>query len=257
MKLLGLIGYPLTHSFSKAWFTEKFAKEGISGWAYELFPMEDLSGLPELVKNTLPLRGLNVTIPHKEAVLKYMDALDDEASEIGAVNTIAIERTKEGPVLKGYNTDAPAFERSLVRLLQPYHVNALILGTGGASRAVQHVLKKLGMHFTLVSRKKSGNNLTYQDVTPEIIYSHSIIINTTPVGMHPNVDDSPAIPYDAIGSGHLLYDLVYNPKETEFLRKGKERGATTKNGQEMLQLQAEKAWDIWSRNGAPVSKAVQ
>lgn len=255
MKLLGLIGYPLTHSFSKAWFTEKFAREGITGWAYELFPMEDISALPDLVKNNLTLKGVNVTIPHKESVLKYLDILDDDAREIGAVNTIAIERTKNGPVLKGYNTDASAFERSLVRLLQPYHMNALVLGSGGASRAVQYVLKKLGIHFTLVSRNKSGNNLTYGEVTPEIIYGYSIIINTTPLGMYPNIDNSPAIPYEAIGSTHLLYDLVYNPKETAFLKKGKERGAATKNGLEMLQLQAEKAWEIWSRNGAPVPKA--
>jgi shikimate dehydrogenase len=257
MKRLGLIGYPLTHSFSKAWFTEKFLKEGITDWGYDLFPIQSIDELPNLVRSTPQLRGLNITIPYKETVLKYLDTLSAEVMEIGAVNTIAIERTENGPVLKGFNTDAPAFEQTFVRQLQPYHANALVLGTGGASKAVQYVLKKLGMEFTVVSRRPGPDYLTYADVNEGVIYAHPVIINTSPVGMYPDVENSPDIPYEAIGSTHLLYDLIYNPAETSFLKKGRERGASTKNGLEMLQLQAEKAWEIWSRSAAPVSKAAQ
>jgi shikimate dehydrogenase len=246
MKLLGLIGYPLTHSFSKRFFAEKFEKEGISGWEYDLYPIQDINELPRLISATPALAGLNVTIPYKQSVIPLLGQLAEDARLVGAVNTIKIDRTKRKLELTGYNTDTYGFEKSLEPLLKSYHISALVLGTGGASKAVQYVLSKLGIDHTLISRKKGGDILSYVDITPELVSANKLIINTTPLGMFPNVREYPPIPYVALGDRHILYDLVYNPEETEFLKKGRAQGATVKNGLEMLHLQAEKAWEIWT-----------
>jgi shikimate dehydrogenase len=258
MKKYGLIGYPLTHSFSKKYFTEKFEKENLDNCSYELYPTPNLSDLPELINSVPDLCGLNVTVPHKIGVMFYLDKVDPAAKEIDAVNCIKIVNRK--PVeaffsgelssmqmrLEGYNTDAFAFEKSLKPLLKKHHKKALILGTGGASRAVAYVLKELGISFKKVSRRAAGKQLTYKKLDAEILNDYTLIINTSPVGTAPNITECPEIPYEFITSKHLLYDLVYNPVETEFLKRGKEHGATIKNGLEMLHLQAEKSWEIWN-----------
>ena len=236
----GLIGYPLTHSFSPAWFTEKFAKEGIDA-IYKAYPLERIQIIEDLLAN-YPLRGLNVTIPYKHRVMQYLDEIDETAKAVGAVNCIDIRHG----IKKGYNTDVIGFEKSLTPLLLPHHTKALVLGTGGAAQAVNYVLDKLGISRTSVSRGEREGVITYEDLTEETIAEHTLIINTTPVGMSPETDAAPPIPYAAITEKHLLYDLIYNPAETKFLHLGKQQGATTKNGHEMLVLQAEASWDIWS-----------
>lgn len=252
-KLLGLIGYPLSHSFSKEYFRLKFEKEGIGGYEYELFPLEDITGLPALLKAQPRLAGLNVTIPHKVSVLPYLQHLDPAAAAIGAVNTIQIH---EG-TLSGFNTDAWGFETSLRPLLQPRHTKALILGTGGASRAVEHVLLQLGIKPLFVSRNPDRlegqaqdrrQSISYHQLDGSIIQDYPLIVNTSPLGTFPDTGRCPDIPYDALSEQNLLYDLVYNPAETLFMKKGKERGAAVTNGMEMLRLQAEKAWEIWTRD---------
>ncbi len=241
--LYGLIGIILNHSFSPAYFKKKFAEQNIDA-LYEPFPIPYIRELPALLENNPDLAGLNVTIPYKEAVIPYLDEIDEVADHIGAVNCIVIKNGWK----KGYNTDATAFEQSLNPLLTPHHTNALILGTGGSSKAVAYVLEQLGIPFQKVSRNKKEGVLTYEELTPELITQYKLIINTTPAGMYPNVDAAPNIPYSAIGENHLLYDLIYNPEETKFLSLGKEKGATIKNGFEMLQLQAEASWELWSAN---------
>lgn len=240
-KLYGLIGFPLSHSFSKGYFTEKFAREGIADSVYELFPLAHIGQFPALLETQPELVGLNVTIPYKESVIPFLQALDEEAAEIGAVNTITI---RDG-LTKGYNTDVYGFEMSFSKHLKPVHQRALILGTGGASKAVLFTLKKLGIPYTLVSRTSGKDQLTYSDITPEILDAYKIIINTSPLGMYPKTEEYPALPYEALGSDHYLYDLIYNPSETAFMKKGIAAGAVVENGLEMLHLQAEKAWEIW------------
>ena len=242
MTRFGLIGYPLTHSFSKKYFTEKFEKEGIDA-SYSLFPISSIDQLPDLIANDNHLQGLNVTIPYKQAVLPYLSAIDTAAKDTGAVNCIDIQNG----MVTGYNTDIIGFRRSLEPLLQPQHTHALILGTGGASLAVKYVLDKLGIAYHFVSRRKGEHVWTYEDIGEEIVSGHTLIINTTPVGMYPDINACPPLPYQAVSNQHLLYDLVYNPGETLFLAKGKAQGAVIKNGLEMLQLQAEASWDIWNR----------
>lgn len=242
-KLLGLIGYPLSHSFSKEYFRLKFERERIGGYDYELFPLDNIGGLPALLKEHPELVGLNVTIPHKVAVLPYLQHLDPTAAAIGAVNTIHIN---EG-ILRGYNTDAWGFETSLTPLLQPWHTKALILGTGGASLAVEHVLRQLGIQPLFISRNPGRGQISYRQLSQSVIRDHPLIVNTTPLGTFPDSDRCPDIPYDALSERNLLYDLVYNPPETLFLKKGKKRGAAVINGMEMLRLQAEKAWEIWTK----------
>jgi shikimate dehydrogenase len=239
--LYGLIGYPLTHSFSPAYFQAKFAQLGVDA-AYKAFPLKIIDELPHLLAAHADLRGLNVTIPYKQAVIPYLRELDETAAKTGAVNCIAIT----GGKLKGYNTDVTGFLLSLRPLLRHCHRHALVLGTGGAFRAVTYVLDQLGISWQLVSRNKAFGALTYEDVTPAIIKAHTLIINTTPLGMYPDVDAAPSIPYEALTSQHLLYDLIYNPPETRFLSLGKAQGATIKNGLEMLHLQADASWEIWS-----------
>jgi shikimate dehydrogenase len=245
MRLFGLIGYPLSHSFSKKYFSEKFKKEGISGCQYELFPLETIDQFPELIRDQPELSGLNVTIPYKQLVIPFLDEMDEAAASVGAVNTIAINQGK----LKGYNTDIYGFELSLRHLLasaEQFPEKALVLGTGGAAQAVNYVLKKLNIDFKTVSRRADKGNFTYNDIGDKIIGEHLLIINTTPLGMSPNINNLPLIPYPSIGPEHFLFDLVYNPAVTAFLQKGKIAGAAISNGLEMLHLQAEKAWDIWN-----------
>ena len=258
MKKYGLIGFPLAHSFSKQYFTEKFKKEGMEDYVYEAFPLPNISELPDLIKANPDLCGLNVTVPHKIGVLYYMDKIDAAAKAIDAVNCIKIvnshpveaffsgELSSMQMRLEGYNTDAYGFEMSLKPLLHKQHPKALVLGAGGAARAVDYVLNKLGISYVNVSRRAIKKQLSYEQITPEIIKERLLIINTTPVGTFPDITKAPDIPYQYLTSKHLLYDLVYNPVETEFLKRGREHGAVTKNGLEMLHIQAEKAWEIWN-----------
>ncbi len=241
LALYGLIGFPLTHSFSPAYFKMKFAAQHLDA-VYELFPIKAIREFPELLKNNPDLAGLNVTTPYKEAIIRYIDDLDKVAEEIGAVNCLAFNDGK----LKGYNTDAVAFEKSLNPLLKSQHTQALILGTGGSSKAVAYTLTQLGIPYRKVSRDKTDEVFTYAELSNEIIAHYKLIINTTPVGMYPNVDDVPPISFRSIGENHLVYDLIYNPEETKFLSLAKARGAVVKNGFEMLQLQAEASWEIWN-----------
>ena len=245
MRTFGLIGYPLSHSFSKLFFTKKFERELIRDTAYELFPIPEITGLEDLLANP-ELSGLNVTIPYKVAVLPFVDQLDPAAAEIGAVNCLKITQGPSGRQVKGYNTDAYGFEKSLKPLLQAHHQHALILGDGGAASAVKYVLTKLGISYRSVLRKAIPGTLQYADVDEALLQSHTVIINTTPLGTFPNVDECPDIPYEYLSAKHLAYDLVYNPEETLFLKMVKEKGGTIKNGLEMLELQAERSWEIWT-----------
>lgn len=246
MSLFGLIGYPLGHSFSQKFFTEKFEKENIEA-TYQLFPLENIELFPELIKNNPHLCGLNVTIPYKEKVIPYLDELDETAKEIGAVNVIKFVRTNNDLKLIGYNSDVIGFENSLKRLLKPHHTKALILGTGGASKGVAFVLKKLGIEYKFVSRTSNSEQLTYEDLTPCLIKEYPLIINASPVGTFPNTKDCPVIPYGGLSEKHLLYDLIYNPEKTLFLAKGEVQQSVIKNGLEMLHGQALAAWEIWNR----------
>ncbi len=245
MKQYGLIGYPLGHSFSQIYFTEKFSRENIDA-RYDLFPLEKIEDVVPLINNTLNLCGFNVTIPYKQAIMPYLDELDDEAKQVGAVNVVKITNKNGRPHLKGFNSDIYGFYESLKPLLGPQHKSALILGTGGASKAVAAMLKKLNIDYKFVSRTPKPDQLTYTDLNEEIIRKYTLIVNSSPVGMSPNIDACPDIPYEFIGKEHLLFDLIYNPEETKFLNEGKSRGAKTKNGLEMLHLQAEGAWKYWS-----------
>lgn len=243
MKKYGLIGHPLTHSFSKKFFTEKFEKEQLIDCQYDLFDIPSINELSIILKNNPDLRGLNVTIPYKEKVMEFLDEIDEEAKKIGAVNTIKIENNK----LIGFNTDYFGFKQSLKPFLEISQERALILGTGGASKAVYHALTSLNINCLFVSRNpKNENEISYEDVNEYVIRNHQIIVNTTPVGTFPNINEKPAIDYSQITAKHLLYDLVYNPAETQFLKEGKQQGAIVLNGLQMLQLQAEKAWEIWN-----------
>lgn len=238
--LYGIIGHPLSHSFSPAFFKKKFTDQHIDA-VYNAYEIASVAELPDLIKNNPELKGLNVTLPYKEAAIDYLDELDTVAGTIGAVNCIAIHDGR----LTGYNTDAEGFELSLVPRLQSQHSYALILGTGGASKAVAYSLKQLGIPFQFVSRHKEHGTITYGEVTADMIAEHKLIINTTPLGMYPHIEEEPEFPYAALTDGHLLYDLIYNPEETKFLAHGRERGASIMNGFEMLQLQAEASWRIW------------
>lgn len=239
VRLFGLIGFPLSHSFSKVFFADKFSKENISGCAYENFPIPSIEEFPGLWANYEELEGLNVTIPYKQAVIPYLDELSDAARAIGAVNCI---RKKNGK-LTGNNTDVTGFSRSLQPLLQPHHTKALVLGTGGAAKAVKYSLAQLGIAFSEVSR---SGPITYDALNESVMKEHTLIVNTTPLGMYPNELDAPPIPYEYTGAQHLFYDLIYNPAETQFMKNGAAQGATVKNGHEMLVLQAEASWEIWN-----------
>lgn len=244
MNIYGLIGYPLGHSFSKKYFTEKFEQMGLgNSHAYELFELPDIQQFPELIKQQPGLKGLNVTIPHKQAVMPFMDGFDASAIKVGAVNVIKI--ADEGNLI-GFNSDYYGFKISLEEFIPANTpLNALVLGNGGAAKAVIAALNDLSIPFKVVSRTKTGDNLSYEDLEDEID-NYQLIINSSPVGTYPKSDVCPEIPYERLNSNHYLYDLVYNPVQTLFLQKGEEQGAKTHNGLKMLHLQAEKAWEIWN-----------
>lgn len=243
MRKFGLIGFPLSHSFSQKYFTEKFEREHIDGCVYEKYPLQNISELSSILHDK-QLQGLNVTIPYKQQVIPFLHGSNEIVQQINACNCIKIEDGK----LFGYNTDAIGFETSLVKKLQPHHTRALILGTGGAAKAVEYVVKKLGIAYTFVSRhpRPSSGDIRYEDVDAPLIHTHTLIINTTPVGMFPKMEECPPLPYEEIGSRHYLFDLIYNPEKTLFLQKGASMGATIENGHEMLILQAEESWRIWN-----------
>ena len=245
MKTYGLIGFPLSHSFSKKYFTEKFLRENITNVQYELFEIENVQQLPGVVLSTPGLKGLNVTIPHKENVIEYMSELDEPVKSIQAVNVIKV--LPDGR-LKGYNSDYHGFRQSLLSFLPSSYLGlrALILGTGGASKAVKAVLEDLAIPFQFVSRKATHEAIAYEAISTELVKDFHLIINTSPLGMYPNVDNCPDLPYEALDTSHFLFDLVYNPEETLFMKKGSMNGAHVKNGLEMLIGQAEKAWEIWN-----------
>ena len=247
MKKYGLLGYPLGHSFSRNYFNQKFEAERIDA-EYLNFEIPEIKEIKNVIKENPELNGLNVTIPYKEQVIPYLDDLDEDARLIGAVNVIKFSKGLFGKVkLKGYNSDIIGFKQSIEPLLKEHHRKALILGTGGASKAVFQGLKQLGVASTFVSRKAKEYCITYEEITPKVMEQYPVIVNTTPLGMYPNVNACPDIPYDLLTSDHLLYDLLYNPDETLFMRKGKEKGAVVKNGLEMLLLQAFAAWEIWQK----------
>ena len=245
-KIYGLIGYPLTHSFSQNFFNKKFEAEGINA-RYMNFELPDIGDLMEVVSEYPALPGLNVTIPYKEQVLPYLDDIDEDAARIGAVNVVKFIRGKGGDLkFKGYNSDIIGFSDSIAPLLNPRRSKALVLGTGGASKAVVRGLENLGVQSTLVSRSPREGVITYADITPEIMAEHLVIVNTTPLGMYPHVDECPDIPYDCLTNEHLCYDLLYNPDVTLFMSKAAQQDAETKNGLEMLLLQAFASWNIWN-----------
>ena len=247
-KILGLIGFPLTHSFSAKYFADKFDKENIEGFEYQNFEIPSIEDFKAVIENNPNLVGLNVTIPYKEQIIPLLDDLDDEAKEIGAVNTIKIIRENGTVKLKGYNTDIYGFRETLKPLLQKHQYKALILGTGGAAKAVEYVLKKIGLDILYVSRNPSSEKeIAYTDLNEFAVRDFSVIINSTPLGMFPKIEVCPEIPYQFLSDKNLLYDLIYNPGETLFMKKGKEKGANTQNGLGMLKLQAEKAWEIWNK----------
>ena len=244
MKTFGLIGFPLSHSFSESYFARKFQQEQITDCVYRNFPIPEIASLPRLLKDHPELKGLNVTIPYKEKVLPYLTSVNDVVKSMNACNCIRID----GDQLAGFNTDTIGFELSLKSHLKPHHKKALILGEGGAAKAVAYVFEQLGIEFLFVVRKAlpGDRRILYQDLTDETIATHHIIVNSTPLGMYPNLDECPPINYSHISAEHYLYDLIYNPEKTLFLRRGEERGATIKNGHEMLLIQAEESWKIWN-----------
>lgn len=244
-KIYGLIGFPLIHSFSQNYFNQKFEAEGIKA-RYLNFELPDIGDFMEVISEYPTLAGLNVTIPYKEQVIPYLNELDEDAAKIGAVNVIKIIRNKGSLKFKGYNSDIIGFTDSISPLLNERRKKALVLGTGGASKAVVRGLENLGITATLVSRSAREGVITYEELTPEVMAENLIIVNTTPLGMYPHVDECPDIPYDCLTKEHLCYDLLYNPDVTMFMRKAEEYGAETKNGLEMLLLQAFAAWNIWN-----------
>ncbi len=242
----GLIGYPLGHSFSQDFFNKKFETENINA-KYVNFEIPSIEDFPQVLASNSYLRGLNVTIPYKEKIIPYLDEMDEEAAQIGAVNVVRFIRNSKGEIksLKGYNSDVIGFHDSIVGLMKPWHKKALVLGTGGAAKAVRHVLTKMGLEVKNVSRTSGEGKLSYAELTPAIMDEYKVIVNTTPLGMFPHINECPDIPYRWITSEHLCYDLLYNPDVTLFMKKCAEQGAVTKNGLEMLLMQAFAAWNIW------------
>lgn len=243
-KKFGLIGKNISYSFSKKYFTEKFSTDLFDDFTYENFDIQSIDEFPEILKNNPDLKGLNVTIPFKEAIIPFLDTMSDKAFKIGAVNVIRF--TKKGN-LKGYNSDWYGFKKSLEPLLQPHHKKALILGTGGAAKAIAFALQELGIFYTFVSREVNENAIDYNLINVTTFDNYHIIINCTPVGTTPNVKEFPPIPYQFFTEKHIAFDLIYNPEESQFLKKAKKKGAIVKNGYEMLVFQAEKAWKIWNK----------
>ena len=242
MKVYGIIGYPLGHSFSQKYFTEKFLTEGIKDCSYKIFPIKSVDDLQDILIQNPDLNGFNITIPHKQSILSLLDDTTKLPQNLNACNCVKIVNGK----FIGYNTDVIGFEETLLSQLKSHHTKALILGNGGAAEAVKFVLNKLNIAFKIVSRKlHDGSDLTYADITQRIIGDNLLIINTTPLGTFPDVEECPAIPYQYLTAQHFLYDLVYNPPKTLFLKKGEEYGAAIKNGYDMLVIQAEESWRIW------------
>ncbi len=237
----GLLGKEISYSFSQGYFTSKFEELSLEDYSYENYDIPEIADLETILKEENP-KGFNVTIPYKEEVIPFLSVLHPTAEEIGAVNTVKI--TKNG--LEGYNTDAYGFQKSLEPFLKPHHTKALILGTGGASKAIRFVLEQLEIDHTYVSRTKKEKQLSYAELDEKIIASNQLIINCTPLGTHPNIKEKPSIPYQFLSDGHLLFDLIYNPEKTAFLKEGETKNATICNGLTMLKLQAEKAWEIWN-----------
>jgi shikimate dehydrogenase len=247
MDKYGLIGFPLGHSFSISYFNEKFQNEGIDA-KYMNFEIPVIENLPVILASNPELKGLNVTIPYKEKVIGYLDDISDEARAIGAVNVIKVTRKGGKSTLKGYNSDVIGFTRSIEPMLEKFHKKALILGTGGASKAINYGLKALGLETQFVSRSSQKGCILYNAVTPELIKEYNVIVNCTPLGMYPKSNECPNLPYEAMDNHTILYDLIYNPDETLFMQKGAAKGATVKNGLEMLLLQAFASWEFWHNN---------
>lgn len=246
MDKYGLIGYPLVHSFSISYFNEKFQSEGIDA-TYTNFEIPSIDDFREVVDTNPELKGLNVTIPYKEKIISYLDSLSPEARAIGAVNVIKVSHKGKTTILKGYNSDVIGFTRSIEPLIESYHKKALILGTGGAAKAIDFGLKSLGLETVKVSRYERTSTIRYSDITPDVIREYNVIVNCTPSGMYPHADECPDLPYEAMDNHTLLYDLIYNPDETLFMKKGKAQGAVVKNGLEMLLLQAFASWEFWHK----------
>jgi len=243
MRQFGLIGYPLTHSFSPAYFAKKFERENITDARYDAFELTDISEFPQLLKDHPDLHGLNVTIPYKESVIPYLDEVEPVAAEIGSVNTVVFRNGKT----VGHNTDLVGISETLKPHLEWYMMNALILGTGGSAKTVGYFLRKIGIQPLYVTRTpQAKDQISYGDLTSDIVQKHKLIINCSPVGMYPNVHEMPAIPYDGIGDMHVLFDLIYNPPMTQFLQQAQDRDAGIVNGEKMLRVQAEAAWKLWN-----------
>lgn len=248
MKTYGLIGYKLGHSFSRNFFTEKFRNENLTEHEYVNFELDSIQDFPGIFNRGKNICGLNCTIPYKQQIMQFMDEIEEEAAEIGAVNTVKIIQRNGRKILKGYNTDLYGFENSLRPMLEEKHKKALILGTGGASKAIRYLFDKMGIDYLSATTKNEldEKEISYKQIDNELMNDFLIVINATPLGTFPKVDASPEIPYEFVTPDHVLYDLVYNPAETLFLKKGKEQGAKIKNGLEMLHLQAKKSWEIWN-----------
>lgn len=245
MDKYGLIGFPLGHSFSVSYFNEKFQNEDINA-KYINFEIPSIENLPEIITTNPELKGFNVTIPYKEKVMSYLDSISPEARSIGAVNVVKVIHNGKKVILKGFNSDVIGFTRSIEPLLEKCHKKALILGTGGASKAINYGLKSLGLETVFVSRYERPDTIQYKDVTADVIKEYNVIVNCTPCGMYPHTEVCPDLPYDAMDTHTLLYDLIYNPDETLFMKRGREHGATAKNGLEMLLLQAFASWEFWN-----------
>ncbi len=245
MEKYGLIGYPLGHSFSISYFNQKFSDEGIDA-KYENFEIPSIDILPEILDSNPELRGLNVTIPYKEKVMQFLDHISPEAQTIGAVNVIRVMHEGKDTILKGYNSDIIGFTQSISPMIDTkWHKKALVLGTGGASKAISYGLRSLGLDTVYVSRYERPGTIQYDKITPDVIREYNVVVNCTPVGMYPHTDECPQLPYEAMDSHTILYDLIYNPDETLFMKRGRERGADVKNGLEMLLLQAFASWEFW------------
>ncbi|WP_324721417.1 shikimate dehydrogenase family protein [Salinimicrobium sp. HB62] len=244
MRKFGLIGRDISYSFSRKYFSEKFSRENIAA-TYENFDLQEITEFPRVISANPQLKGLNVTIPYKEAIFPFLDTLDPVAEEIGAVNTIKVG---ENGKLTGYNTDYYGFAEALKPHLKPHHKKALILGTGGASKAVKYALETLGITPKFVSRTPAKNAISYKDLSEEVLADHTVIVNTTPLGTFPRTTEFPAVPVEYLDARHLLFDLIYNPAKTALMQKAEDRGARVLNGQKMLELQAEKAWEIWNKS---------
>ncbi|WP_276166191.1 shikimate dehydrogenase family protein [Zobellia alginiliquefaciens] len=240
----GLIGKDISYSFSRGYFTEKFSNMGLDDHSYENFDFQAIEEITDVLKDNKDIYGMNVTIPYKQQVMPFLDELDQEAEKIGAVNTIQF--TENG--LKGFNTDAYGFKNAMLPFLKPHHTKALILGTGGASKAVAYVLGELGISYTFVSRSPGNNKISYDQVTKDVLKDHTILVNCTPLGTHPNIEERPSLPYDFLSDQHFLFDLIYNPEKTAFLRAGESKGAQICNGLRMLELQADRSWQIWQES---------